>query len=202
MSPPGPARPAGTRSVVWGILRNPAYAGTAVFGKTQVLREPPGLNRRARLEGRTTPRASKTVDRPRGDWIEIPVPAIVTTETFERAARRLEDNKRFAARNTKIPSLLQGLAACPPCGPAKRACAARPAPSTPSSPTATPTSSSPTTWKASSPSSAATPRTRARAAAARQGRPHRTREDHHPAPHPHPGTHHQRSRTRQRRHGG
>src|SRR6266702_3053255 len=52
----------------------------------------------------------------RGDRIEIPVPAIVTTETFERAARRLEDNKRFAARNTKIPSLLQGLAACSACG--------------------------------------------------------------------------------------
>src|SRR6266516_4651866 len=104
------------RSVVWGMLRNPAYAGIAVFGKTQVLQEPPGLNRRARLEGRTTPRASKTVDRPREDWIEIPVPAIVTTGTFERAARRLEDNKRFAARNTKIPSLLQGLAACSACG--------------------------------------------------------------------------------------
>ena len=81
------------RSVVWGMLRNPAYAGTAVFGKTQVLQQQPGLNRRARLEGRTTPRASKTVDRPREDWIEIPVPAIVRTETFERAARGLEDNK-------------------------------------------------------------------------------------------------------------
>ena len=104
------------RSVVWGMLRNPAYAGTAVFGKTQVLQESPGLNRRARLEGRSTPRASKTVDRPRQEWIEIPVPAIVTAETFERAAQRLEDNKRYAARNTKVPSLLQGLAACSACG--------------------------------------------------------------------------------------
>ena len=104
------------RSVVWGMLRNPAYAGTAVFGKTQVLQEQPGLNRRARLEGRTTPRAFKTVDRPREDWIAIPVPAIVTAATFERAARRLEDNKRFASRSTKVPSLLQGLAACSACG--------------------------------------------------------------------------------------
>jgi site-specific DNA recombinase len=104
------------RSVVWGMLRNPAYAGTAVFGKTQVLHEQPGLNRRARLEGRSTPRASKTVDRPREDWIEIPVPAIVSTATFERAARRLEDNKRYASRNSKVPSLLQGLAACSACG--------------------------------------------------------------------------------------
>ena len=49
------------RSVVWGMLRNPAYAGRAVFGKTQVLQEQPALNRRARLEGRTTPRASRTM---------------------------------------------------------------------------------------------------------------------------------------------
>jgi site-specific DNA recombinase len=104
------------RSVVWGMLRNPACAGTAVFGKTMVVQESPGLNRRARLEGRTTPRASKTVDRPREERIEIPVPAIVTAGTFERAARRPEDNKRFAARNSKVPSLLQGLAACSACG--------------------------------------------------------------------------------------
>jgi len=104
------------RSVVWGMLRNPAYAGTAVFGKTQVLQESPGLNRRARLEGRSVPRASKTVDRPREEWIQIPVPAIVTAGTFGRAAQRLADNKRYAARNTKVPSLLQGLAACSACG--------------------------------------------------------------------------------------
>ncbi len=104
------------RSVLWGMLRNPAYAGTAVFGKTMVLQESPGLNRRARLEGRSTPRASKTVDRPREEWIEIPVPAIVTAETFGRVQERLEDNKRYAARNTKVPSLLQGLAACSACG--------------------------------------------------------------------------------------
>jgi site-specific DNA recombinase len=104
------------RSVIWGMLRNPAYAGTAVFGKTQVLAESPGLNRRARLEGRTTPRASRTVDRPREEWTQIPVPAIVTAGTFERAGQRLEDNKRYAARNTRVPSLLQGLAACSACG--------------------------------------------------------------------------------------
>jgi hypothetical protein len=40
------------RSVVWGMLRNPAYAGQAAFGKTRILHESPGLNRRARLEGR------------------------------------------------------------------------------------------------------------------------------------------------------
>jgi len=104
------------RSVVWGMLRNPAYAGTAVFGKTQVLHESPGLNRRARLEGRSTPRAVKTVDRPGEEWIHIAVPAIISTETFGRAAQRLADNKRYASRNSKVPSLLQGLSACANCG--------------------------------------------------------------------------------------
>ena len=104
------------RSVIWGMLRNPAYAGTAVFGKTMVLQESPGLNRVARLQGRSVPRASRTVDRPREEWQQIAVPAIVTAETFQRVQQRLEDNKRFAARNTKIPSLLQGLAACSACG--------------------------------------------------------------------------------------
>jgi site-specific DNA recombinase len=104
------------RSVVWGMLRNPAYAGRAVFGKTMVVNESPGLNRVARLQGRSTPRASKTVDRPREQWTEIAVPAIVAEETFDRVAQRLADNKRFAARNSKVPSLLQGLAACSGCG--------------------------------------------------------------------------------------
>jgi site-specific DNA recombinase len=104
------------RSVVWGMLRNPAYAGRAVFGKTQVIHAQPGLNRIARLQGRSTPRPVKTVDRPRQEWTEIPVPAIVDEDTFARVQQRLEDNKRFATRGSKAPSLLQGLAACTACG--------------------------------------------------------------------------------------
>ena len=104
------------RSVIWAMLRNPAYAGTAVFGKTMATSGTPGLNRVARLQGRATPRAVKTVDRPREQWLEIGVPAIVDAVTFARVRQRLEDNKRFAARNTKVPSLLQGLAACSACG--------------------------------------------------------------------------------------
>jgi len=104
------------RSVVWGMLRNPAYAGTAVFGKTIAVHQPAGLNRVARLQGRSTPRPVKTVDRPREEWTGIAVPAIVDHDTFARVQQRLADNKRFAARNTKVPSLLQGLAACTACG--------------------------------------------------------------------------------------
>ena len=104
------------RSVIWGMLRNPAYAGTAVFGKTQAVHEPAGLNRTARLAGRAVPRQVRVQDRPEAEWTHIPVPALVDGETFDRVQQRLEDNKRFASRNTKVPSLLQGLAACASCG--------------------------------------------------------------------------------------
>ena len=43
------------RSVIWGMLRNPAYAGAAMFGKTMVVHESAGLNRVARLQGRVHP---------------------------------------------------------------------------------------------------------------------------------------------------
>jgi site-specific DNA recombinase len=104
------------RSVIWGMLRNPAYAGTAVFGKTQAVHEPAGLNRTARLAGRTVPRQVRVQDRPQEEWTAIPVPALVDQDTFDRVQQRLADNKRFAARNTKVPSLLQSLAACSSCG--------------------------------------------------------------------------------------
>ena len=98
------------------MLRNPAYAGTAVFGKTQAVHRPAGLNFTARLAGRTVPRQVRTQDRPREEWTGIPVPALVDEETFDRVQQRLADNKRFASRNTKVPSLLQGIAACASCG--------------------------------------------------------------------------------------
>jgi site-specific DNA recombinase len=104
------------RSTVWGMLRNPAYAGRAAFAKTARTDQQPRLTRRARLAGQTVSRNPVTCDRPPEQWVQIPVPAIVSEETFQLAERRLADNRRFAARNTKIPSLLQGLAACQGCG--------------------------------------------------------------------------------------
>jgi len=98
------------------MLRNPAYAGRAAFAKTARTDRQPRLTRRARLAGQAVSRNPVTCDRPPEQWVQIPVPAIVSEETFQLAARRLADNRRFAARNTKVPSLLLGLAACERCG--------------------------------------------------------------------------------------
>jgi hypothetical protein len=104
------------RSVVWAMLRNPAYAGRAVFGKTMVVHESAALNRVARSQGRSVGKATKTVDRPREEWIEIPVPAIVGEQTFDRVQQRLADNKRSSGRGPTEPSLPQSISACSACG--------------------------------------------------------------------------------------
>ena len=104
------------RSVIWGMLKNPAYAGRAAFLKTASTEKQPAINRRARLQGRSISRHHAKYDRPREDWITIAVPAIVAEDTFELVGRRLTDNRRFSARNSKEPSLLMGLAACQGCG--------------------------------------------------------------------------------------
>ena len=98
------------------MLRNPAYAGRACFGKTMRTEQPAGLDRHARLAGRSTPRHYTVVERPREAWLEIPVPALVAEDTWHRVQRRLEDNKRYASRNSTNPSLLQGLCVCASCG--------------------------------------------------------------------------------------
>jgi site-specific DNA recombinase len=104
------------RTTVWGMLRNPAYAGRAAFGKTAVAHaERPALNRTGRRAGKQRSTNSVVRERDAGEWIEVAVPAIVDEATFELAARRLADNKRFASRNSTSPSLLRGLVACQSC---------------------------------------------------------------------------------------
>ena len=104
------------RSVVWAILRNPAYKGTACFNKTQVGPRQK-VTKPFRLSGRAVHgEKSSGHERPRDEWIEIPVPPIVSEETFALAAERLAENKRFAPRRTIEPSIVQGLVSCRKCG--------------------------------------------------------------------------------------
>src|SRR3984893_3135339 len=59
------------RSMVWAMLRNPAYRGTACFGKTRVATRQ-RVTRPLRLRGGMATRDSANHERPREDWIEIP----------------------------------------------------------------------------------------------------------------------------------
>jgi len=55
-------------------------------------------------------------ERPREEWIEIPVPALVTEESFARAQELLQENKIRSRRRTIEPSVVQGLVSCLKCG--------------------------------------------------------------------------------------
>ena len=55
-------------------------------------------------------------ERPREEWIEIPVPALVTQESFARAQELLQENKIRSRRRTIEPSVVQGLVSCQKCG--------------------------------------------------------------------------------------
>ena len=97
------------------MLRNPAYQGRACFGKT-ALAARQRIARPLRLRGGLAARDSTGHERPRTEWIEIPVPALVSEETFALAQEKLLHNKQNSPRRTIEPSILQGLAHSRQCG--------------------------------------------------------------------------------------
>src|SRR4026209_2805548 len=103
------------RSTVWAMLRNPAYRGTACFGKTEI-RPRQRVTRPLRMRGGAARRNSANHERPRTEWIEIPVPAIISEETFALAQELLTAHKRHSPRRAIDPSVCQGMVSCSKCG--------------------------------------------------------------------------------------
>jgi len=103
------------RSTVWAMLRNPAYRGRACFGKTE-LRPRQRITKPLRQRPGLCSRNSASHEKPRQDWIEISVPALVSEETFAMAQEQLLQNKQHSPRRTIEPSLLQGMLVCERCG--------------------------------------------------------------------------------------
>jgi site-specific DNA recombinase len=68
------------------------------------------------MRGGVVNRNSVGHERPRIEWIEIPVPAIVSEETFALAQELLTANKSHAPRRTIEPSICQGMVSCSKCG--------------------------------------------------------------------------------------
>jgi site-specific DNA recombinase len=122
-----PTRTAKTRwerSTVWGILRNPAYQGKACYGKTE-LRPRQRITRPIRQRKGVPSRDSANHERPRQDWIEVPVTPLVSEELFTLAQEQLARNKHHAPRRTIEPTLLQGMLVCQQCGYALYRCSTR-----------------------------------------------------------------------------
>jgi site-specific DNA recombinase len=104
------------RSVVWGILHNPAYKGAAAFGKTRY--EPLRPRLRAQRNRPLQPRRAVSVrDVPTDEWLTIAVPALVEADLFAAVHAQLQENQRHARQSRRgARYLLQGLVQCHHCG--------------------------------------------------------------------------------------
>jgi site-specific DNA recombinase len=104
------------RSVVWGMLQNPAYMGRAAFGKTRS-RDPLPRVRAQRHSADVPKKGVSTVRTDRHDWIEIPVPAIISEALFVAVQQQLDENRKRARQGRRGAAyLLQGLTVCGHCG--------------------------------------------------------------------------------------
>src|SRR5438270_3047567 len=88
-----------------GMLANPTYKGRARYNRHQAL--PPTTGRKS----------TRLKLRPREEWIEIPVPAIISEDLFDAAQRVARNHSYFSPRRTQPDQwLLRRLVVCGHCG--------------------------------------------------------------------------------------
>lgn len=103
------------RSVISGMLQHPAYMGRAAFGKTQS-REPLPRVRAQRHSAEIPNKSMSAVRTDRAEWIEIPVPALISEALFLAVQAQLEENRKYARQRRRGATyLLQGLTVCGHC---------------------------------------------------------------------------------------
>src|SRR3954452_25122788 len=105
------------RATVWLVLKNPAYKGTAAFGKTRSGEFKPQRLRPQRGRPEHSRRPASRVDTFSEDQIFIEVPGLVSEDLFLAVQAQLEENRQ---RRRDRPGggryLLQGLVVCKRCG--------------------------------------------------------------------------------------
>ena len=114
--PTATGRPRWDRATIRGLLCNPAYTGTAKYGKTRLetrdsgrrpKRGDPPVPRRSKVSRATAPQEQEP----------IPVPALVDDDLFRTAAEQLERNRRrHREQKHGAEYLLGGLLICHRCG--------------------------------------------------------------------------------------
>jgi len=104
------------RSVIWAMLKNPAYKGMAAFGKTRIGEMKPRL-RTQRGASEFPRRAYSVYDVPKEERILIPVPPIVGEALYDAVQEKLAENRKRNRQSKRgARHLLQGLLVCNRCG--------------------------------------------------------------------------------------
>ncbi|MGZ6638343.1 MAG: recombinase family protein [Solirubrobacteraceae bacterium] len=107
--------PSPTGKPVWGtstlqrLLANEAYIGRVYYNRRETINGAPAHRgaRRAKTRYR---------DRPREEWITIPVPTIIDQDTFQRARQVRRENPKWSPRGIEPGHwLLRGLIECGHC---------------------------------------------------------------------------------------
>ena len=103
------------RSTIWSMLKNPAYKGTAAFGRRRMDKRRERLRPwRGRPEQPRRPHSTYAVAE--SEWIHIPVPALVSEELFHTVQEQLAENrKRNRERCDGGRFLLRSLVVCQEC---------------------------------------------------------------------------------------
>jgi site-specific DNA recombinase len=109
IKPPGKMR-WWSQGQICHMVKNPAYKGEFVEGRTRTIRE-----RRIDEFGNVKKHVHVEFNPPE-DWIIVPVPAIIDPADWALANAMLDQNKKTAKRNAKNPYLLSGLLKCFCCG--------------------------------------------------------------------------------------
>jgi site-specific DNA recombinase len=103
------------RTTVWGMLKNPAYLGTAKYGKTHS--GPRRSRPRPQRKSAEQPRRTYSVYASDDGGTAIAVPALVDEALFTVVAEQLAENRRRARQRLRgARYLLQGLLVCKCCG--------------------------------------------------------------------------------------
>ena len=106
-------RPQWGKSQVTKMLHQPAYKGDGIAWRT---RQPATPKDRLRPDFN---RSEGYIIRPESEWVHLPkgvVPALVSTEVWQKAQELYGNNHGETARNITRPHLLRGMVRCAVCG--------------------------------------------------------------------------------------
>ncbi len=94
------------RSSVQRVLSNQVNAGTWHYNKRR------GVQPKKATNAANAQKKWSKEDRPRNEWIGVPVPAIVSVEMYDTAMQQLQRNRELSVRNVKHEYLLRGFVVC------------------------------------------------------------------------------------------